>query len=143
METKIADTPEVVLVKLSEAMGVAVMFQSAETGPVTPTIDINAIISKLVALMVYVGWSVPANISPPFNRVNADMEYWKKAFAQDDPDKEPAKESEKEPLPEDNPDEPAPEKQDQPADQPKPEAEPEVAPAAEPQPEPAGEPKGG
>lgn len=87
MQTTEKKSAEVIFMGISEMLGVDIRFQNTPTGPVSPLIDINNVISKLTALMVYVGWSVPSNISPPFSRVHADVEYWKKVFNQDDKDK--------------------------------------------------------
>lgn len=50
-------------------------------GKAKPAFDINGAISKLVALSVYCGMNVPNSFAPSYNRVHADVEYWKKRFA--------------------------------------------------------------
>lgn len=48
-------------------------------GRLMPYFDINGINSKITALMVYVGANIQP-VSPPYNRVHADVEFWKKIF---------------------------------------------------------------
>lgn len=45
-----------------------------------PSFDINGAISKLVALSVYCGLNVTASFGPSYNRVHADVEFWKQYF---------------------------------------------------------------
>ena len=41
----------------------------------------NSMVSKFAALLVYAGHTVPPSVFlPPYNRVHADIEYWKKKF---------------------------------------------------------------
>lgn len=43
--------------------------------------DINAVVSKFIGLLVYSGLNVPTQVfTPPYNRVHADVEYWKNKF---------------------------------------------------------------
>ena len=49
-------------------------------GKAKPAFDINGAISKIVALSVYCGMNVPASFGPAYNRVHADVEYWKQRF---------------------------------------------------------------
>ena len=80
-EMNAVQTPETILIELSKQLDVPVKFeQNPETQKMDPVIDVQSILSKLVALMVYVGWGVPINIMPPYNRVNADLRYWEKQF---------------------------------------------------------------
>lgn len=53
---------------------------AADGGKAKPAFDINGAISKIVALSVYCGMNVPASFGPAYNRVHADVEYWKKRF---------------------------------------------------------------
>lgn len=46
-----------------------------------PSYNMPAIMAKFYALFVYAGWPVPA-ILPPFSGVHADIEFWKKHFAE-------------------------------------------------------------
>lgn len=46
-----------------------------------PSYNMPAMISKLYALFVYAGWPVGAGI-PSYNGVHADIEFWKKHFAE-------------------------------------------------------------
>lgn len=48
---------------------------------VTPHYDMNGAVSKLIALFVYCGMNVPNSFAPPYNRVHADVEFWKKYFS--------------------------------------------------------------
>lgn len=54
--------------------------QLGEGEKVKPEFDINGTISKLVALTVYCGMNVPTSFAPSYNRVHADIEYWKQRF---------------------------------------------------------------
>lgn len=80
------------LIALSDIMGVPVQFapDESEQGKMRPVYDVNGILSKMLALFVYCGMSVAANCAPPYNRVHADIEWWKKEFAT--PDAPPAAE---------------------------------------------------
>ena len=53
---------------------------AADGGKVQPAFDINGVISKIVALSVYCGMNTPNSFGPSYNRVHADIEYWKKIF---------------------------------------------------------------
>lgn len=46
-----------------------------------PTYNMPAMIAKMYALFVYSGWPVAASL-PPFSGVHADIEFWKKYFAE-------------------------------------------------------------
>lgn len=72
-----------ILRKISDALDVPVDLLPMDGGPegkVMPYFDINGMKSKLEALMVYVGMNAQP-VSPPYMRVHADVEYWKKKFA--------------------------------------------------------------
>lgn len=74
---------EDIFLSVSSALKSDVQFVSPVEGEkVTPLFDINGIISKLVALMVYSGMVVPSSFAPAFNRVHADVEFWKKTLEQ-------------------------------------------------------------
>lgn len=77
-----------VFMKISEALDVPVEFAShQETQKVKPHFDINAMVSKMTALLVYCGLNVPlSSVAPTYNRVHADVEYWKRKF-EDQPEK--------------------------------------------------------
>ena len=78
---KVDDKIEEIFLALSEALRTKVEFASGGEGqPIKPYFDINALISKIVALMVYSGMTVPSSFAPAFNRVHADVEFWKKEF---------------------------------------------------------------
>ncbi len=81
-QEKIATTPEEILIELSRILNVDVRFEPDPNNAqkVSPIIDVSAILSKFISLMVYVGWNVPPNIMPAYTRVHADVEYWKKQF---------------------------------------------------------------
>lgn len=71
-----------ILMKISDELGVEVKFapDTEDNGKVIPAFDVNAMISKMVALFVFSGLSVPSSFAPPYNRVHADIEWWKKTF---------------------------------------------------------------
>lgn len=70
------------LVKVSDALEVDVKFvvSAEDEGKADPQFDPNAIISKLLALFVFAGLTVPSNMAPAYNRVHADIEFWKRKF---------------------------------------------------------------
>ena len=48
---------------------------------VDPSFDVNAMISKFLALLVYSNQNVPVGaFMPAYNRVHADIEYWKQKY---------------------------------------------------------------
>lgn len=62
---------------ISKALDVPVeLIAEGEDNKVVPYFDVNAITSKYFALLVYIGANVPAT-PPPYNRVHADVEFWK------------------------------------------------------------------
>lgn len=65
-------------------MGIEVKFtpDPQDQGRVIPAYDVNAILSKMIALFVFSGLSVPSSFAPPYNRVHADVEWWKKYMAE-------------------------------------------------------------
>ena len=71
-----------ILKSLSQLMGSPIEYRllQEDQGRVLPVYDVNGIISKMVALLVYSGLSVPSTFGPPYNRVHADIEWWKKFF---------------------------------------------------------------
>lgn len=69
-----------ILTKVSEALDVKVeLVADGPDGKLMPYFDVNAMHSKIAALMVFVGANVQP-LCPPYNRVHADIEYWKKKF---------------------------------------------------------------
>jgi hypothetical protein len=46
-----------------------------------PSYNMPAMISKLYSIFVYAGWPVSAAL-PPYTGVHADIEFWKKHFAE-------------------------------------------------------------
>lgn len=83
MEKQKIQTPEAIFIELSQILDVEIKFEPDPSNDqkVSPVIDVASVLSKFMALMVYVGWSVPVNCMPPYNRVHADIEYWKKSFS--------------------------------------------------------------
>ena len=81
MEEK-SKNPELIFIELCNLLDVEVRFEAdpRDGQKVSPVIAVTAMLSKIMAIMVYVGWSVPAHCVPPYNRVHADVEYWKKKF---------------------------------------------------------------
>lgn len=73
-----------ILHALSDATGIAIEYRPLEEdqGRVVPIYDVNAILSKIVALMVFSGHPFPATFAPSYNRVHADIEWWKQEMAQ-------------------------------------------------------------
>lgn len=53
----------------------------ASENKLRPSYNMPAITSKMYALFVYAGWPVSA-VPPPFSGVHADIEFWKKHFAE-------------------------------------------------------------
>lgn len=69
-----------ILTAVSYALDVQVeLIAEGTDGKLMPYFNINAMNSKLAALMVYVGANVQP-VSPAYNSVHADVEYWKKKF---------------------------------------------------------------
>lgn len=69
-----------ILTAVSHALDVEIqLVADGPEGRLMPYFDINAMNSKLAALMVYVGANIQP-VSPPYNRVHADVEYWKRKF---------------------------------------------------------------
>ena len=71
------------LTAISDALEVPVQFAAneADANVVRPAYNPDAIISKLLALLVFSGISVPSTFAPGYNRVHADIEFWKKYMA--------------------------------------------------------------
>ena len=66
---------------ICDLTGAEVRLDSAsDGGKVKPAFDLNGAISKIVALSVYCGMNVPNDFGPSYNRVHADVEYWKQRF---------------------------------------------------------------
>jgi len=78
-----SDSPAKILIEISKLLGIEIRFEpeGKDSQKISPMIDVNSILSKFMALLVYIGWGVPINIMPPYNRVHADVEYWKKQFS--------------------------------------------------------------
>jgi HSP90 family molecular chaperone len=69
-----------ILKEISDLMGVPIQFHQAaeeDQGRVIPAYDVNAIISKMIALFVFSSVNVPSSFAPAYNRVHADVEWWK------------------------------------------------------------------
>lgn len=71
-------------VEISRILETEVKFDQDPDDPqkASPVIDVRSLLSKLVALMVYSGWNVPAASMPSYTSVHADVEYWKRIFEQ-------------------------------------------------------------
>lgn len=84
-EEKIND----IFTKISDALDVPIGFaeDKDDQNKVIPVFDVNGFFSKLVALCVYSGFGVPSTFAPAYNRVHADIEFFKKKF-ESDSDKE-------------------------------------------------------
>ena len=67
---------------ISQMLDVDVKVDAGEEGQRgEPAFDVNSMVSKFAALLVYAGHTVPPSVFlPPYNRVHADIEYWKKKF---------------------------------------------------------------
>ena len=59
------------------------MIASGEDQKVVPHYNVDATFSKYLALLIYAGLTVPVGFAPHYNRVHADIEYWKKKFESD------------------------------------------------------------
>lgn len=75
-------TAEEILINLSKLMGVDVKFENdpSDASKVSPVIGVDAVLSKIMSLMVYIGWNVPVSCMPSYTRVHADVEAWKIRF---------------------------------------------------------------
>lgn len=90
----VKSTDEIVqekLVSISDALEVKVEFvtNEANANVVHPAFNPDAMISKLLALLVYSGVSVPSTFAPGYNRVHADVEFWKAYIAEKTKPEEP------------------------------------------------------
>lgn len=76
------DQVKEIMTKMSDLMGVEITFvqDTQDQGRVIPAYDVNGIFSKMIALCVYSSLNVPSTFAPPYNRVHADIEWWKKHF---------------------------------------------------------------
>ena len=68
-----------ILHSISDLLGVPVDYHplQEDQGRVIPSYNVNAIISKFIALMVFNGLTVPTSFPPTYNCVHADIEWWK------------------------------------------------------------------
>lgn len=75
----VEQTVQDILTQVSDALQVPVNFAASEADAnvVRPTYNPDAMVSKLLALLVYSGISVPSTFAPAYNRVHADIEFWK------------------------------------------------------------------
>lgn len=71
------------LTALSKALEVPVDLtpDTEVEGKIRPSFNPGAILSKVFALFVYSGWNAGANL-PSYTSVHADVEFWKKFFAE-------------------------------------------------------------
>jgi hypothetical protein len=68
-----------ILTTISRALDVTVHLRpSPEQGRMAPHYDVVAILSKLLALFVYTGLHVPYAFPPAYNRVHADVDFWRR-----------------------------------------------------------------
>ena len=78
---KSQETPSSIMIVVSQTLETEVKFKEPSEGQeIQPGFDVEGIISKMLALLIYSGLYVPVNFQPPYNRVHADIEYWKKRF---------------------------------------------------------------
>lgn len=92
MEDRTSEEIRSILTTLSELTGTEVKFEEGDQGRLQPIFDFNAIISKLFAVMVFCGITMNVSGLPPYNRVHADVEWWKSRFKELDQQAEPNKE---------------------------------------------------
>lgn len=72
------DEPTKILLVVAEALKADVRMEPGKDGKVYPQISIDELVSKLLALLVFCGANVPSHFAPAYNRVHADVEFWKK-----------------------------------------------------------------
>ena len=65
------------LIAVADALESEVRFEESDDRKLAPVFDIGDITGKLVGLLVYAGIPVPAIISPMYNAVHANVEFWK------------------------------------------------------------------
>lgn len=90
MEKLTKEKIEDIMKRVSDMMDVKFELVSVEDNRLEPMFDVDAIVSKFMALLVYSGLNVPSSFAPPYNRVHADIEFWKKRFESDKPKEEQA-----------------------------------------------------
>ena len=101
------------LTKVSDAREVPVNFVASEkeANHVKPAYNPDDMISKLIAILVFSGVNIPITFAPPYNRVHADVEFWKRFMAASQTVSElapePATETQPEPAAEPQPEPPA------------------------------------
>lgn len=73
-----------VMTELSNIMGVKIEFAAdpEDQGRALPVYNIDAVVSKMLAFFVFTGLTVPSSFAPPYNRVHADIEWWKSQMAE-------------------------------------------------------------
>lgn len=83
-EKREIQTPQTIFIEICRQLDVTVRFEADpdDGQKASPVIDVAAMLSKMIALMVYNGWNVPAHCNPSYTRVHADVEYWKRQFEQ-------------------------------------------------------------
>lgn len=83
-QPKVIDKTEAInaiLILVSNTLDTEVVLVADETNKTVPNFDVNGFVSKLIALFVYAGLNVPtSSLTPPYNKIHADVEYWKKKF---------------------------------------------------------------
>lgn len=79
---KLIDPADKIFEGISKLLDVEIVFLNTEENQnrLVPAFDVNAVISKFIALCVYRSMNVPSTFAPPYNRVHADVEYWKNKF---------------------------------------------------------------
>lgn len=64
---------------ISKILDIEVTMLADDEQKLFPNWDVSAMLSKFLALCVYAGWNVPpTSILVAYNRVHADVEFWKK-----------------------------------------------------------------
>ena len=72
------------IVAVAQALAAEVQFEEAPDGKLSPRVSVDEIISKFVALLVYGGATIGPLFLPNYNRVHADVEFWKKTISEID-----------------------------------------------------------
>ena len=63
-------------------------FSDDAQNKVSPVFSLDEMLSKLIGLLVYCGASVPIHSFPPYQRVHADVEFWKKHLIEPAPEEQ-------------------------------------------------------
>ena len=81
MEKVAEEKIEKILKEMCGLMGVEITLvaDAEKNNELIAHYDVNAVISKQLALFVYCGWNVQP-LGPAYNRIHADIDWWKKQF---------------------------------------------------------------